>query len=194
MTEAFECCVCYEVTTDILSCNHYMCHECLYKWRDRGKKTCPICRTIICIIDDDDVTLTESSNPEQRPMSLERFMIQPEDTDHLLLFNQWLAIDLVHRSSNPIEFNFLQRVCVRNPSRFTYRHTRYGFQVTNNTLRPSFSAVLFRRRLLKCNDMITHMNGESVLQNPQEFLRLTQQNQCIIFHVLNRANFQAMIE
>lgn len=44
MIDNIECCVCYELTTDVLQCNHSLCHICIERMFDNRQNTCPLCR------------------------------------------------------------------------------------------------------------------------------------------------------
>ena len=51
----FTCCVCAEMTPDVLACGHTICHVCAEEWRRVGKNTCPLCRKKIdATIEDED--------------------------------------------------------------------------------------------------------------------------------------------
>ena len=52
----------------ILKCGHYFHHDCVTRWIDEGKNTCPICRSLI------DDTIEETNSSDETEIELERWI------------------------------------------------------------------------------------------------------------------------
>ena len=65
-----DCCICLDQPVDpvMLKCGHYFHHDCVTRWIDEGKNTCPICRSLI------DDTIEETNSSDEIEIELERWI------------------------------------------------------------------------------------------------------------------------
>lgn len=180
-----ECCVCYAPTTDSLPCAHLLCGDCYEMWTGRGKRTCPLCRSAILNDEEEEQSKGEDSTPIRRFMTLQRFMIDLPEVEPLLPFNQWLALDVARRENPMIHpIRYLRRVNAKAPLAISYYFTPYGLKVVSPPRNGAWRLIPHRRRLHH-GDLITHVDGVSVVGNNLDVVdRLRASEGYVVCHVL----------
>ena len=169
-----------------LPCHHYICGNCYEQWVVI-KKTCPICRTVQ-IVPDDNVTNTDRSNVQRFVMSEEELPRLEEYPRSILLpFQVWLAHDLMNRD-NPAS-QFLEIKNIRNPRRFIFEQCEYGATVYSMRCR---LLPRLTNSFLKHGDIVTHINEQSLILHPNIFTWLSIP-QSITCHILKRNFFTQVV-
>ena len=193
-----ECVVCYELTTDRLSCGHVLCNVCHDKWFTTHSR-CPVCRARTI-----DIEKSSDTQSDDNTLRFQSILLQySEELDvsrYLPRFDIWLANELLFRTSdltlNTNQYGYFRKM-KSIPLCYDYDICRYGLRVvgksTTRSARLLAATFVSRIHSWHVGDIISHINGRrcddtTTLSEFQNTRRYT------VCHILDRTIFERLLE